>query len=557
GQAKDTPPTPPPVASTAPDPSAEAPKLASTATPPKPDVKPPPAKIVPPKKPDEKKPDEPKKIEPPKPDVKLPPLPDPKKPEKPPEKKPDEPKPPEPKKEPLPLPPPESAKVAVQQLQKEDEPDNKDAQLLAEKSHKVDPGKETRATITSLTENNPDPSAGTHAGTPGPDPGTGDKDVAAQDKDHKGEHVAPDVIPLGVGPHPEKSPDPPKAPGKASDGPPAVAGDPRPPGPEAKVATAGVDGKGAAVPIADAPPIVAGTSGDPMPTGGATSVTPGVASSKLPPGTGDGTPKVLPQLASSGKRKTQWTAGLGLGAKGDDGKPTIALTEPIAHAVIGRDELDRLRHVDAETRESKHKSEFRLSSLSRWKPAMENYIAGVKPGNTTELGTRASPFATYLTQIHNRLHPIFADGFLESLSSWPATNPINDLKIVTKMEIVLKADGTIHHLGIVKPSGVTAFDLGALDAVDRASPFGKPPDVIVSPDGLVYLHWEFHRDDIKCSTLFAFPYILREGETPKTPGPLPPLPAPPVKEETPKTGMLLVPSTWDVERSWRRVVSRG
>jgi TonB family protein len=315
------------------------------------------------------------------------------------------------------------------------------------------------------------------------------------------------------------------------------------------------------VPIAGAQPVVAGASGDPMPTGASSTTTPGVAASKLPAGTGDGTPKVLPKLASSGKRRHDWTSQMSFDAKGEDGKATIAIDTKIAHTAIGADELDRLKDVDARTRESKHRGEFHAISLEKWRPAIENYIPGVKPGNTTELGTRAAPFATYLTQIHNRLHPLFAEDFVDSLASLPdgpTTHELKyDMKLVAKMEIVLKPDGHIHHLGIVKPSGVTMFDLAALDAVDRAAPFGKAPDVIVSPDGLVYLHWEFYRNEFRCSTQFAFPYILREGETPKTPAPLPPLPAPPVKEETPKTGMLLPPSTWQLDRPRRGVPSRG
>ena len=64
-------------------------------------------------------------------------------------------------------------------------------------------------------------------------------------------------------------------------------------------------------------------------------------------------------------------------------------------------------------------------------------------------------------------------------------------------------------MGIVKPSGVTAFDIAALDSVQRASPFGAAPGAIVSPDGQVYLHWEFHRDEVfACSTMNAHPFIL-------------------------------------------------
>ena len=89
--------------------------------------------------------------------------------------------------------------------------------------------------------------------------------------------------------------------------------------------------------------------------------------------------------------------------------------------------------------------------------------------------------------MHNRIHPIFAESFLESLDSLPAGHPMNDKHLVTKLEIVLTREGHLKKMGIVKTSGITAFDIAALDSVDRAQPFGPPPNAIVSPDGNVYL----------------------------------------------------------------------
>ncbi|MBI4701915.1 MAG: hypothetical protein HY744_12320 [Deltaproteobacteria bacterium] len=69
---------------------------------------------------------------------------------------------------------------------------------------------------------------------------------------------------------------------------------------------------------------------------------------------------------------------------------------------------------------------------------------------------------------------------------------------------------------------MTAFDVAALRSVEAASPFGKPPDAIVSPDGRVYLHWEFHRDPYyACTSRFARPYLLKAApaDLPDLPGP--------------------------------------
>ncbi len=493
----------------------------------------------------EKKPEE-KKPEPKKPEKKeeAPKKPEEKKPEekKPEEKKPEEkkpepeatPKPPEPL---PPAPPPDQKKIAVQQHQDEDEAPNPDAKYLAEKNHKVKPGEETHATITGLHENDKNPTPGTHQGPPSAQPGNGDKTVIAQDENRPGEKVSPNVVPKGMAVNekvvpqaePPKKPgavegdDKPKSPAPAPPQPTAVAKTPQPPS----------DGKGLTAPAPAAPEVVAGPNGAfTAPAAGSSSAIATAPSSQPPPGPGDGKPKTLPTLPSTGGPK--WVKGLGFGAKGEGGKPTISVDEKIAKAAIGMDQLDALKKKEGETKLSMHRGAWKSSSLERWRSAIENYTPGVKPGNQTELGTAAAPWATYLAQIHVRLHPIFADGFVEGLGDLPAGHQLNDKTLITRMEIVMRPDGTIHHLGIVKPSGVTAFDVAALDSVDRAAPFGKAPDAIVSPDGLVYLHWEFHRDEMRCSNLNAYPYVLKGG-APGQPLPTQPpsKPAPPTEGKPP------------------------
>jgi hypothetical protein len=125
--------------------------------------------------------------------------------------------------------------------------------------------------------------------------------------------------------------------------------------------------------------------------------------------------------------------------------------------------------------------------------------------------------------MHLRIHPIFADSFLPSLDQLPSGSPLNDFKMHTELEIILSpTEGGIVTMGISRTSGVTAFDINALEAVSKAAPFGKAPDEIVSGDGNVYLHWEFYRNpDFACSTYFAKPYILK-GDTAPVPTQAPP-----------------------------------
>jgi TonB family protein len=224
----------------------------------------------------------------------------------------------------------------------------------------------------------------------------------------------------------------------------------------------------------------------------------------------------------------------GLGARSSPGTMNTNLTQGQIASIVGQDNLRKLREADGERRKSEHRGSWVASNFERWRSAIENYVSSVKPGNQTALNTAQVPFASYLNGMHNRIHPIFADSFLESLDSLPASHPMNDQHLVTRLEIVLTKEGRLKKMGIVKTSGITAFDIAALDAVDRAQPFGPAPSAIVSGDGNVYLHWEFHRDEVfACSTMGARPFILNNApkneQEPTLPN-TPPGPTSPTRE---------------------------
>jgi TonB family protein len=154
--------------------------------------------------------------------------------------------------------------------------------------------------------------------------------------------------------------------------------------------------------------------------------------------------------------------------------------------------------------------EANRGAYSRWQAAIEGYVPSVQPGNQLALDKPVRvAFASYLNRVHGQLHPLFTDAFLLSLDELPQWHPLNQANLMVMLEIVLDREGKISRLGVVKPSGVTAFDIAALESVHRTQPFGSPPTEIVSPDGFVYLHWEFYRNpQYACATYFAHPFIL-------------------------------------------------
>ena len=149
--------------------------------------------------------------------------------------------------------------------------------------------------------------------------------------------------------------------------------------------------------------------------------------------------------------------------------------------------------------------------LGLMKSSLENFTPEVRPGNQTALKTRAAPFAVFIARMHRTIHELWGFGFLEDLAAKGSNHEMNDWTLWTKLEIVIKSDGSIDALTIVKPSGVLPFDVAAMDAVYTGGPYESPPPAIRSSDGKTYLHWSFHRDWRQCGTFGAEPFILDKG----------------------------------------------
>jgi TonB family protein len=97
--------------------------------------------------------------------------------------------------------------------------------------------------------------------------------------------------------------------------------------------------------------------------------------------------------------------------------------------------------------------------------------------------------------MHSRIHAVFTDDYLADLETRHPDPSLDQPTLRSAVEIVLDpTDGRVERLGIVSSSGSPEFDVGVLDSVERASPFGPASAEIVSSDGYVYLQWSFSRD---------------------------------------------------------------
>ena len=408
-------------------------------------------------------------------------------------------------------------RIAVVQHAKADQQDNPDAKFIADQANRVD--KETVATQTSHDRNDENPTPGGNHPGRDPQPGDSERTRIAESAEHAGEkNRAPgergtdfDVVhepkfTKAASTTVSSTPSSHTAPG---DGRPLAPAQAQMPPPQPQAPPGGT--RAASADVVDA--ASGGWTFNPARPGGAPGVTPQTTVGAA----GEANP-ALP----GGKL---WSLS-GLGQPTQPGSINTNLAATQIASIVGSDNLRKLREADGERRKSEHRGSFAASNFERWRSAIENYVSNVKPGNQTALNTAQVPWASYLNGMHNRIHPIFAESFLESLDALPPSHPLNDQHLVTRLEIVLAKDGHLKQMGIVKTSGITAFDVAALDSVDRAQPFGPAPSAIVSADGNVYLHWDFHRDEVyACSTQGARPFILNTP-APKHEEQLPPSPTP-------------------------------
>jgi hypothetical protein len=435
-------------------------------------------------------------------------------------------------------PPPVDHRIAVKQHVTPDQEDNPTAHFIADEANRVKEESVAQITAHDRDDKNPTP-GGSHAGAPDR-PGNAEQTKIGDSEDHPGDPThAPgesastaDIDHANKGTAAQTHGDSHKNPAPGLEPNPKLSGtrEPAPREPQPALPASPNTG-GPATPDA-----VASENGtyrlDPSRSGA------------------DGAPG---KPSDGRKRLPRPIPNSPLGMLGLGGTPTpsginLNLTPEAVVAVVGEDKLTKERMADGERRRSAHRGSWQNSSFERWRAAIENYVSSVKPGNQTALNAARSPFGTYLVTIHNRIHPIFAEDFLGSLDGLPGNHPLNDPTLITKLEIVLdRDDGHVIKMGVVRTSGITAFDIAALDAVQRSSPFGKPPKAIVSSDGNVYFHWEFHRDPVfACSTINARPFMLTTPppSEPGTPKPTaPPFPGGDPREQGTRHGSLLPPKT--------------
>jgi hypothetical protein len=193
------------------------------------------------------------------------------------------------------------------------------------------------------------------------------------------------------------------------------------------------------------------------------------------------------------------------GASGQSRRSSLRLSSRQYQYLFG----DDAEAAAAFSAKEKSKKKGRFSDrMAKVQAALENFLPEVRPGNQTELNTRAAPFAAFIARMHRSIHEHWGFGFLVDLESKGMTDPMNNPDLVTKLEIVMNGDGTVDKITVIKPSGLLPYDVAAIDVVYSAGPFPDPPRAIRSRNGKIYVHWNFHRNERQCATSGVDYFIL-------------------------------------------------
>jgi TonB family protein len=242
-------------------------------------------------------------------------------------------------------------------------------------------------------------------------------------------------------------------------------------------------------------------------TPAAPSLAPSPPPSETPLGSPDG-PVSNEPLATSPNPSPGAIAGLPPGMSPDQVKTSLSWS---AFERTFEESARSAREAYAAASMEKRRGGMRFGSLTgKVKAALENHRSWVAEGNPEPLEPReVAVFRAYLESTHDKIHALFADSFLVSLTSLDPRDPLNNMDLMTKMEFEILADGKINEVRVLKSSGIAVFDAAAVDSLYRASPFIPPPKEILSWNNRAYFRWGFYRNQRKCGVFNAEPYRLR------------------------------------------------
>lgn len=193
-------------------------------------------------------------------------------------------------------------------------------------------------------------------------------------------------------------------------------------------------------------------------------------------------------------------------ARGDPGPPTRQAPQSGKSSIVPAERDAALRQLGGFIY-----PQLETTLLEKWGPRLNDYSPQATSGAVSLAEQASVPFSDYILRMHDRLHPVYSQGWLGSLKELPLDHALRSTELNASIEIVLDGEtGRVRSLGIVESSKIYAFNVAALEALALAGPFGSAPEEIQSGDGNVYLRWKLQSDtEYACAPAFAQPFLIR------------------------------------------------
>ncbi len=125
--------------------------------------------------------------------------------------------------------------------------------------------------------------------------------------------------------------------------------------------------------------------------------------------------------------------------------------------------------------------------------APQDYIKGLKEGESTALNTKEYMFYGYFQRIRERLDQAWTGILREQLSKIfrSGRQLASDRDLTTKVLVTMNKGGEIVRVQVLEESGTMDLDDAAVRAFNKAGPFPNPPQGMMDQGGRVEIRWDF------------------------------------------------------------------
>ncbi len=118
----------------------------------------------------------------------------------------------------------------------------------------------------------------------------------------------------------------------------------------------------------------------------------------------------------------------------------------------------------------------------------------VAVGSITALNTDRLTYYSFFSRVNQAIYFRWNSRVRNALDSFDNNYFRNVVRLnrwVTEAEILIRPDGRVHKVLLMKESGILRFDLAAVNAFKEAAIFPNPPQEMIQDDGFIHLKYSF------------------------------------------------------------------